>query len=218
MKRFKHYIQTLDESRASQSFANAAQQVHAYTSQHISRKTKKDPTDLTRDEIRAFKQVLDLYRDKFKSTDDLYKAVADHYDIPVATLQYISTLTEALDPGEILGRNLAAKNRYKQLEQSNPQAAHEFLQQFKARTHDYQTLRQLIKTMITTHLSHTSQLNITSGSNYAVAMKNVSDAVRRQYPQLTHNQIARTLNKTNTDTEDSVSSLIDLLYPDLKGV
>lgn len=89
----------IDESRASQSFASAAQQVHGNSSNYISRKTKKDPTDLTRDELRAFKMVLDRNRDRFSSTQELHKAVADHYDIPLATVQYVEkTLKESMTP------------------------------------------------------------------------------------------------------------------------
>jgi hypothetical protein len=98
MKRFKHYIADLTESKASDAYAAALQQFHGNSSNYISRKTKKDPTDLTRDEIRAFKKVLDANRAKFKSTQELYNAVADHYDIPVATLQHVEkTLKESTE-------------------------------------------------------------------------------------------------------------------------
>ncbi len=130
--------------------------------------------------------------------------------------RFTQYLTEALDPVEVLGRNLAAKARYKQLHQSNPQAAHEFLQRYKARTEAHQKLYTLLKDLISQHLSRTSKLNITSGSNYAIAVKNVSDAVRDQFPELKHQQIARALNDLNADTETMTSMLIDVLFSDLK--
>jgi hypothetical protein len=130
--------------------------------------------------------------------------------------RFTQYLTEALDPVEVLGRNLAAKARYKQLHQSNPRTAHEFLQRYKARTEAHQKLYTLLKDLISQHLSRTSKLNITSGSNYAIAVKNVSDAVRDQFPELKHQQIARALNDLNADTETMTSMLIDVLFSDLK--
>lgn len=133
--------------------------------------------------------------------------------------QYISTLTEALDPATILGRNLAAKNRYKQLDQSNPQAAQEFLQRFKDRSETYDKLLNSLKQAITQHLSRSPNLNITVNSQYYTALALAARDIHAQFPKLKEAQIAKAITRDkHKSTLDIADELLDKLYPDLKGV
>lgn len=137
--------------------------------------------------------------------------------LPIPPMKPFRHFLTEQSPEEILGRNLAAKRHYQSLVQTkSPDEVQTFLDTFSARTQTYQTLLQTLKQAIADHLSHTSKLNITSGTNYAKAIANATEDIRKNFPKLTKAQIVKVLNNEKYSALDMADDLIDRLYPELR--
>lgn len=122
-------------------------------------------------------------------------------------------ISEALNPDAILGRNLAARQHYRSLP---PEEANSFLQALAERAETYNALLKTLKAAVETHLSRGSKLNITSGSNYGLALSNAIDDIRKSFPKLTRAQIARVFANETHSTLDMADELTDKLFPQLR--
>lgn len=128
-------------------------------------------------------------------------------------------ITEAADPQTVIGRNLAAKNRYNTLLKSNPREAQAFIERLKERHETYRALLATLKQAITTHLSRSSTLNITVNSQYYTALTLAARDINTQFPKLKEAHIIKAITRDkHQSTLDITDELVDKLYPDLKGI
>lgn len=99
MKRFKQY---LTEESTNEDYASALQAVHgstpSRTGQGMVARANRDPYDITRDEARALRKAIDASSKSRqwvnKPTQALHRAAAEHFDVPLDTIQYALSITE----------------------------------------------------------------------------------------------------------------------------